>query len=107
AAGAHEKQKRSGGDHAIADRKLAAAGKGCHGGESHRAEIPGDGEHAEKEAGVADAVNDKGFVGGCAGGMAVKEKSNQQVRAETHTFPANEQDGVVVPQNESEHGEHE
>src|SRR3954454_10806376 len=34
-------------------------------------------------------------------------ESDQQIRAQPYTFPADKHQNVVVPQNQSEHGEHE
>ena len=76
-------------------------------GEAQRAEVPGDGEHAQQEAGVADAVDDECLVGRVAGRVAMEVESDQQVRAQAHAFPAHEHHDVVVRQDQREHGEHE
>ena len=76
-------------------------------GEAQRAEVPGDGEHAQQEAGVADAVDDECFVGGVAGRLAMEIETDQQIRTQAHAFPAHEHQDIVVRQDQREHGEHE
>ena len=76
-------------------------------GEAQRAEVPGDGEHAQQESGVADAVDDECLVGGVAGRLAMEIETDQQIRAQAHAFPAHEHQDVVVRQDQRQHGEHE
>ena len=72
-----------------------------------RAEVPGDGEHAQQEAGIPDAVDDECLVGGGTGGVAMEIEADQQIGAQPHTFPAHEHQDVVIREDEREHGEHE
>ena len=51
----------------IADREVSAAGHMRDFRKAHRAEVPGDGEHSQQKAGVADAVDDECLIGGGAG----------------------------------------
>ena len=76
-------------------------------GQAQRAEVPGDGEHAQQEAGVADAIDDECLVGGGAGGVAMEIETDQQIRTQAHALPAHKHQDVVVRQDEGEHGEHE
>src|SRR5712671_4985254 len=64
-------------------------------------------EHAEHESEVADAIDDEGFLAGVSGGFAEEIKTDEQVTAESHAFPADEEEHVVGGQNEDEHEEHE
>ena len=86
---------------------MSAAGQRINLGKPERAEIPRNGEHPQQEPGVTDAVYDECLVGGVAGRLAVKVKANQQVRAQAHPLPAHKHHGVIVPQDQREHGEHE
>ncbi len=107
AAGADEQQQAGGGDHRIANVKLSAARQQVDLGVLHRAEVPGDGEHAQDESGVTDTVHDECLVGGGRGGVALEVEADQQVRAQAHALPAHEHHGVVVGQDQRQHGEHE
>src|SRR5262245_60452493 len=75
--------------------------------EAQRAHVPGDEEHPQDEGGVTDAVDDKGLSGRVTGGLALKVETDQQIRAEAHALPSDEQQHIVVRQNQREHGEHE
>ncbi len=57
AAGSDEQQQTGGGDHRIADWEASAARQMIDRGVLHRAEVPGDGQHAQQESGVTDAVD--------------------------------------------------
>src|SRR5258708_6530832 len=69
--------------------------------------MPGDCEHPQKESSVANAVHDERLVGRVAGRFPVEVKADQQIRAQTDALPSDKQLGVVVPQNQRQHGEHE
>ncbi len=75
--------------------------------QAQRPEVPGDGEHAQQESGVTDAIDDECLVGGVAGGLAMEVETDQQIRTQADAFPSDEHQGVVVRQDEREHGEHE
>src|SRR4029450_13125920 len=47
-------------------------------------------EDPEDEAEVSDSVDDERFLTGIRGRFLLKPESNQQVRAKTHTLPADE-----------------
>jgi hypothetical protein len=94
-------------EHRIADGEVAAARHRVHVGEAHRTQVPGEGEHAQQEARIADAVDDERLIGRVTCGFAMEIETDQQVRAEPHTFPAYEHQGVVVGHDERQHGEHE
>src|SRR5580693_1486787 len=76
-------------------------------GEAQRPEIPSDEKHSQDESSVTDAVNDEGLGSSIAGGLAMEIKSNQQVRTQTHAFPADKQQDIVVGQDQGQHGKHE
>ena len=77
AAGADEQQQAGGGDHRIADRKAPAARQVIDRGVLHRAEVPGDGQHAQQKSGVAHAVDDECLVRGgrCRVSLEVESRS--------------------------------
>ena len=70
-------------------------------------EIPGNREHAEQESGIANAIHDECFIGRIRCRLAMEVKADQQVGAQAHTFPAHKHHGVVVPQDQRQHGKHE
>ena len=107
AAGADEQEQSGRGDDGIADGKVSAARQVRNFGEAQRAKVPGDGEHAQQEAGVADAVDDECLIGGGAGRLTMEIESDQQIRTQAHALPSHKHEGIVVPQDEREHGEHE
>src|SRR5712671_2176772 len=63
-------------------------------------------EHAEHESEVADAIDDEGFLAGVSGGFAEEIKTDQQVTAKSHAFPADEEEHVIGGQDQDEHEEH-
>ena len=65
-------------------------------GELQRADGDEDEEHAEGEAEVADAVDQEGLLAGLAGALLAEPEGDEQVRAEAHALPAEEQQQVVV-----------
>ena len=62
AAGADEQQQSGRGDDGIADGKVSAASHVRNFGQTQRAKVPGDSEHAQQEAGIADAVDDECLI---------------------------------------------
>ena len=76
-------------------------------GQAKRAEVPGNGEHAQQEAGIANAIDDECFVGGGAGRVAMEIESDQQIGTQPHALPTHKHQDIVVRQDEREHGEHE
>ena len=62
---------------------------------------------AEREAEIADAVDDEGLHGGRTGGRAVVVVADQQVAREADAFPAEEQLQQVIRRHQHEHGEGE
>ena len=70
---------------------------------------PGD-EHqpdGERQADVADAVDDERLLGGRGGRVLVLPEADQQVRREADALPAQEQAEVVGRHDQHEHGGHE
>ena len=76
-------------------------------GELDRAEHPEDRDDAEREAEVADAVDDEGLDGGGRGGRFLEPEADQQIGGEAHPFPAEEQLHEVGGGNQGQHGEGE
>ncbi|MNE19684.1 hypothetical protein D3C80_1127740 [compost metagenome] len=76
-------------------------------GELDRAEHPEDGHHAEQEAEVADAVDHEGLDGGGRGGVLLVPEADQQIRRQTHAFPAEEHLQEVGGRHQRQHHEGE
>ena len=72
-----------------------------------RAERLVEHEHAEQEAGVADAVGDEGLLAGARLVGVLEPEADQQIRREPHAFPADEQDQQRPAQHEHQHEEQE
>ena len=78
---------------------------------SQRTGCPEDQEHGQGKSKVAHAVDDKGLASGA--GVAhpiltlIKPEADQQERAQTHPFPAEEEHEVVVAAYQNEHGDDE
>ena len=77
------------------------------GGELDRAEGPECQRDAEREAEVADAVDDERLDRGGAGGRAVIPVADEQVAHQPDAFPAEEQLHQVVGRHQHQHGEGE
>ena len=103
AARAHQQQQRDSGQDV---HRLARSG-GENTTEIERAEIHDDQEHREREAEIADAVHDERFVAGGGGALLHEVEADQQVAAQTHAFPADEEQQVVTRQHQRQHEEHE
>ena len=107
AGGADEQQQRDGRQHAVAHLKAAGLQRRPNFREAERAERAARPNSPEDEAGVADAVDDEGLLARVRGRLAQEVESDQQVAAQPHAFPADEQQQVVVGQHQRQHGEHE
>src|SRR5271157_1091370 len=107
AASSNKEQQAGCGYHRIPDVELSAARQRKDLCVLQRAEIPGDGEHAQDEPCITHAVDDECLVGGGRGRMAQEVEADQQVRAQAHAFPADEHHRVVVGQHQRQHGKHE
>ena len=62
---------------------------------------------ADREAKVADAVDDESFDGRGIGRRTLVPVANEQIGDEAHTFPAEEKLQQVVGRDQHEHGEGE
>ena len=82
-------------------------GRGEHRVVLHRVEQGEDGEDAEREAEIADAVDDEGLDGGRVGGRLVVPEADQKIRGESHPLPAEEQLDEIVGGDQRQHGEGE
>ena len=77
------------------------------GPETVAAERPREEEEAQEKARVADAVHEEGLLSrGGVLGLLVPE-ADQEIRAEAHSLPADEEEGQVVGKHEDEHRRHE
>jgi hypothetical protein len=66
-----------------------------------------DGKDAEREAEIADAVDDEGLDRRGIGGRLVVPEADQEVGGEADTLPAKEQLDKIVRGDERQHGEGE
>ena len=64
-------------------------------------------QHADDEAGIAHAIDDECLLARVAGRLLVEVEADQQVAAQSHAFPADEQQHVVVRQHQHQHEEDE
>ena len=87
--------------------KLAAAQHLIDVHEAHGADHAEHQQHTQDEAGVAHAVDDECFLPGVAGGFLVEVETDEQIAAQAHAFPSDEQQRVVVRQHQHQHEEHE
>ena len=87
AGGAEDKQEGDGGEEAAVPLGMRADG-GEDGAEVEGAEVGDQEKHGEKEAEVADAVDDEGLLAGVCGGVLFKVEADEQVGGETYAFPA-------------------
>ena len=81
-------------------------------GSKHRVVLDGvehgeDGEDAEGETEIADAVDDEGLDRGGVGGGLVIPEADQEIGGETDAFPAEEQLQEIVGGHQRQHGEGE
>ena len=68
---------------------------------------PEDGKETEKETEVTNTVHNKRFLRGITGTLLFEVVADQQVGAETDTFPTDKHDQCVVTEHQHEHGENE
>ena len=71
------------------------------------ARISGNEANAQNKSEVTHTVDQEGFHVGKNGGRFVEPKANQQIRHQTHSFPAKEQLQHVVAHDQHQHGESE
>src|SRR5215472_391347 len=101
--GAEEHQQRDG-----SERVNRLAGRGFEDlAEIQAAEVDDYEEHREREAEVADTVDDECFVAGVSGALLQKVEADEQVAAQTHSFPPDEQQKVVRRKHQVQHEKHE
>ena len=71
------------------------------------AQVPEDQEHGDQHPEVPDPVDDERLLPRIRGRLLGVPEPDQEVGAETHPFPAHEQEQIVVRQHQDEHGEGE
>src|SRR5579872_3908969 len=64
-------------------------------------------EHSQQEAEITNAVDDERLLARIGGRILEKKEANQQVRSQSHAFPANKHQQVIVGQHQRKHEEHE
>jgi hypothetical protein len=96
-------------DHGRGRRKVLGMGRRHREelGELKGAEDHEGGEDGEQEAPVADSVDDEGLHARSRTPVLLEIEADQQVGAETHTFPTDEEDRQVGAQHQHQHREHE
>ena len=78
-----------------------------HAVEIQRAEVDHDQEHRQRKSEVADAVHDERLVARVGRALLHEVEADQQVTAQAHAFPADEQQQIIRRQHQGEHEEHE
>ena len=68
-------------------------------------EVENQEKHPDQNADIADAVDDKRFLGRIRRRLLLKEKADQQVGTEADPFPADKQHQQVVPHDQQQHEE--
>src|SRR5215469_11491115 len=109
AGGADKDQQAGNGNRAELSHGIRRPG-GClfkYGLKIQRSECAEQQEHAQHEAEVANTVDDKGFFAGIRRGFPQEVKTDQQVAAQAHAFPAHEEQRVVGREHQDEHEKHE
>ena len=66
-----------------------------------------DAHDAEREAEIADPVDDEGLDGGGVGRRPVVPEADQQIGAEAHALPAEEELHEIVGRHQHQHAEGE
>ena len=90
--------------HGLAD---LLRGRGKNGVVVEGAEHGEDGEDAEREAEIADAVDDEGLDGGGVGGRLVVPEADQEIGGEADALPAEKELEEIVGRDQRQHGEGE
>ncbi len=108
AAGSNKKQQSGSGDDSGAFRQVEVlAGEVSNFGELKRSEDRRDEKHPENEPGIANAINDERLIRRVARRLPMKVKPNQQIRAQSHAFPPDKHEHIIICQDQREHREHE
>ena len=76
-------------------------------GEVQRADRGPDGHDAQREAEVADAVDQERLLGGQGRAALAVPEADEQVARQAHQLPGREQQQVVRRQHQQQHAEHE
>ena len=66
---------------------------------------PENHEHGQQQPEVADPVHDERLLTGSRLGLVVEPEPDEEVAAETHAFPSDEQDGKVGAEDQHQHEE--
>ena len=69
-------------------------------------EVHEDEDNSQQHPQVADAVHDECFVGCIIVVLILEPESDQQVRAQSNAFPANEHHEVIRAHHQQQHEEH-
>ncbi len=87
---------------------------GCHAGglgedslKIQRAERAEQQEHPQHEAEIADAVDDERLLARIRRGFLQEVETDEQVAAQAHAFPADEEQHEIGGENQNQHEEHE
>ncbi len=75
--------------------------------EAQAAEVNDQQEHRQQKAEVANAVDDECLLARVSRRFLLEVEADQQVRAETHTLPADEEQQEALGQHQHGHEEHE
>ncbi len=105
--GSEDEQKADAGEDAALHGERKRIDFGEYLSEVERAEVGDEEKHGEQKAEVADAVDDKGFLAGVGGGVALEVEADQQVGGKADALPADEEQEEAGGKDEDQHEEHE
>ena len=75
--------------------------------EIERTELADDQKNRQRKAEIADAVYDERLVAGVGRVLLQKIEPDQQVAAQSHAFPSDEQQQEILRQHQNQHEKHE
>ncbi len=75
--------------------------------EGEGSEIRQQQEHADEEAKVANAIDDESFLAGIGCGFLLEPEADEQIRRQTHAFPADKHEQGIAGQHQDGHEEEE
>ncbi len=104
---ANQQQQRDGGENSNARFHWQAVGRIKYFREIERAKLPEDQKDGERKSEVANAIDDKCLVASGSSELLGEVEPDQQIAAQPHAFPADEQQQVILRQDQHQHEKHE
>ncbi len=104
---AHKKQQRDRRHYPVAHRKSARLDCRADLREAQRANRVEQQEEPQDESRISDAVHHEGLLPRIRRRSPQEIKSDQQITAKPHAFPADEEQEQIIRQDQNQHGKHE